>query len=106
MISDLLIHEVKDPRISGFISVTGVSISKDLSYAKVGISILGDDKEKENIFRGLESARGFLRKELSAHIRLRRIPELYFQEDDSIAKVSKLLELMDNISSPPEGIGG
>jgi ribosome-binding factor A len=79
--------------------VTGVSISKDLSYAKVGISILGNDKEKENIFRGLESARGFLRKELSTRIRLRRIPELSFQEDDSIAKGSRLLELIDNISS-------
>ena len=99
IISDLLIHETKDPRISGFISVTSVSISRDLSYAKVWISILGDDREKEIIFQGLESARGFLRKEIASHIRLRRIPELFFLEDNSIAKGSKVFEIMNNI--PP-----
>ena len=75
---------MKDPRI-GFITVTGVDVTNDLSQAKVYLSVLGDDEQKAPSLKGLEKASGFLRSELGKRIRLRHVPELIFKFDDSIA---------------------
>lgn len=80
-----LIPAVKDPRVSGMISVTAVETTPDLRYAKAYISVL-DKENGERVLKGLRSASGWLRRELGSALKLRYTPELVFQLDDSIDK--------------------
>ena len=97
-ISELLQHQVKDPRLGIFVAVTAVSTSPDLKYAKVFVSHIGNDEEKQKTLSVLTAASGFFRKELARQIRLRRIPELSFHWDDSIERGDHLQQLIDQIS--------
>ncbi len=103
-ISDLLIHQVNDPRIHGLISVTEVDVSPDLKQAKVYISIMGDKQEKSEVFQGIISASEFLRRELGNRMRMRYIPRLIFERDDSMEKAEHLNQLIDRaaMESPDE----
>ncbi len=103
-VSELLQRQVKDPRLGNFVSVTEVSASHDLRYAKIFISCIGSEEEKQETLSVLAAASGFFRKELSRRLRLRRIPELSFQWDDSIERGAHLLELIDQVTtdSTPE----
>ena len=98
-ISELLQRQVKDPRLGTFVMVTEVSTSSDLRYAKVFISCLDSQEEKQKTLSALAAASGFLRKELAKHLRLRRVPELSFHWDDSIERGDHLLRLIDQVSS-------
>ena len=98
-ISALLEREVNDPRLSKFVSVTEVTLSPDLMHAKVYVSTLGSEMNKEDLLAGFNKASGFLRKELAAHLRLRQMPELSFHYDDSIERGARLLELMSELST-------
>ncbi|MFC1985662.1 30S ribosome-binding factor RbfA [Chloroflexota bacterium] len=97
-ISDLLQRQVKDPRLGNFISVTEVSTSPDLKYAKVFVSCIGGEEEKRDTLSVLVSASGFFRKELARRLKLRGIPELSFQWDDSIERGDYLLQLINEVS--------
>jgi ribosome-binding factor A len=97
-LSDLLQRQVKDPRLSTFVAVTDVSTSTDLRHAKVFVSHLGTEAEKQEILRVLESASGFLRKELAQNLKMRRIPELSFCWDDSIERGDHILKLIDQVT--------
>ena len=101
-ISELLQRQVKDPRLEFFIAVTGVSTSPDLKYAKVFVSYLDSGEGKQKTLDALASASGFLRKELSRNLRLRRIPELSFHWDDSIERGDHLLRLIDQVNPPQD----
>jgi ribosome-binding factor A len=98
-ISGLLQREVKDPRINQFVAVTDVSLSADLKYAKVFVSCMGSEEEKKTMLSGLGAASNFLRKQLAKRLRLRHIPELSFEWDDSIERGDHLLQLIDKIST-------
>lgn len=98
-ISQLIQYEVKDPRI-GFVTVTGVEVTGDLSQAKIFVSILGNEEELQNTLVALEKAKGFLRSEIGKRIRLRHTPELIFKLDESIAYGSKIESLLKNIQEP------
>jgi ribosome-binding factor A len=98
-ISELLERQVKDPRLGSFVIITEVSTSSDLRYAKIFVSRMGNETEKQETLSALVGASGFLRNELSKHLRLRRIPELNFRLDDSIERGVRLLELIDRVSS-------
>ena len=102
-ISALLEREVNDPRLSKFVSVTEVTLSPDLMHAKVYVSTLGSEMNKEDLLAGFDKASGFLRKALAAHLRLRQIPELSFHYDDSIERGARLLELMSELSIQKDG---
>jgi len=97
-ISELLQRQVKDPRLGNFISVTEVHTSPDLRYAKIFISSIGSDEGRQETLSVLAVASGFFRKELARRLRLRRIPELNFQWDDSIERGDHLLKLIDDVS--------
>ena len=103
-ISELLRRQVKDPRLNSFTSVTEVSISSDLRNAKIFVSHIGSEEQKEETMSALTSASGFFRSELAKRLRVRRIPELSFQWDDTIERGAHLLELIDQIAaeSTPE----
>ena len=96
-----LIPAVKDPRVSGMISVTAVETTPDLRYAKAYISVL-DKENGERVLKGLRSASGWLRRELGSALRLRYTPELSFVQDDSIVKGAHILELLRSVEGPKE----
>jgi len=98
-ISGLLQREVKDPRINQFVAVTDVSLSADMKYAKVFVSCMGSEEEKKTMLSGLGAASNFLRSQLAKRLRLRYIPELSFEWDDSIERGDHLLQLIDKIST-------
>ena len=96
-----LIPAVKDPRVSGMISVTAVETTPDLRYAKAYISVL-DKENGERVLKGLRSASGWLRRELGSALKLRYTPELVFQLDDSIDKGAHILGLLRSVEGPKE----
>jgi len=96
-ISGLLKREVNDPRLSELISVTEVSLSPDLKYAKIFVSILGDETNKRDMLAGFNAASGFLRRELTSRLKMRYIPQLSFHYDDSIERGARLLKLMGQV---------
>lgn len=96
-----LIPNVKDPRVTGMISVTAVETTPDLRYAKAYISVL-DKENGERVLKGLRSASGWLRRELGSALKLRYTPELVFQLDDSIDKGAHILELLRSVEGPKE----
>ena len=95
-ISGLLKREVNDPRLSELISITNVSLSPDLKYAKIFVSILGNEANKRDMLAGFNTASGFLRRELASHLRLKYVPQLSFHYDDSIERGARLLNLMED----------
>lgn len=97
-ISEIIQKNVKDPRISGIVSVTDVDLSADYGYAKVYISIFGTDEQKENTMLAIEDSTPYIRKEVGRRIRLRHVPELEFRSDDSLERGSKITSLIDKIS--------
>ena len=88
-----LIPTVKDPRVTGMISVMAVDTTTDLRYAKVFISIL-DKSDEQQVMRGLKSASGWLRRELGHRLQLRYTPELSFVLDESIDKGAHILAML------------
>lgn len=105
-IGELLKRQVKDPRLGVFVSVTEVDTSSDLRHAKVFVSILGSVEEKKEALRALTAASGFLRKQLSERLALRRIPELNFVEDVSIEQGAHILELIKQVVTEEEADKG
>ena len=97
-ISDILLRDIKDPHISGIVSITDVEVSHDNSFAKVFFSVFGDDKTKERTKLALEKNTPKIRYEIGKRIRLRLTPELHFIEDDSLERGTRVTELIDKIS--------
>jgi ribosome-binding factor A len=97
-LSDLLQRQVKDPRLDTFVAVTEVDTSTDLRHAKVFVSHLGSEAEKEEILKVLGAASGFLRKELAQNLKMRRIPELSFCWDNSLERGDRVLRLIDQVT--------
>lgn len=95
-LSTLIREEIKDPRLPELVSVTAVRVTKDLRYAKVYVSIFGDDSKKEGALAALGHAAGFIRHEIGQRIQLRYTPEFQFKLDDSIEKGMQLSKLIDD----------
>ena len=94
-----LIPTVKDPRVSGtMISITRVETTPDLRFAKTYVSFLEEDKAKDAI-KGLESASGYLRRELGAALQLRHTPQLQWALDDSITYGARMLKLINSLDT-------
>ena len=87
------IRTVKDPRVTGMISVTAVETTPDLKFAKIYISVL-DQSDCAQVLKGLKSASGYLRRELGRTLNLRNTPELTFVRDDSIDKGAHILDML------------
>jgi len=99
-LSEIIQHQLKDPRLDALVTVTDVSTSPDLRYAKVFISRVGDDEEKkQEIMKVLGIAARFMRKELMHNVSLRRVPELAFFWDDSIKQGIHISQLIDRINN-------
>ncbi len=98
-IGELLRCRVKDPRLSSFIAVTEVAISPDLRHARIFVSHMGSQEDRQETLDALVAASGFLRNQLARNLSLKRIPELSFCWDNSIESGTHLLELIDDVSA-------
>ena len=100
-----LLREVKDPRVSDLLSIVKIDVSGDLSYAKVYVSAIdGPDATAESV-AGLKNAAGFLRRELGKRLTLRKVPELRFVADDSIAQSAHIARIIDSFDETGEEKG-
>ena len=94
-ISILLLREIKDPRLSGLLTITQVRTSSDLRNAKVFLSVLGNDEAHTAALQGIQSAATFMRKQLRERLRLKYVPFLTFEIDDSMESSDHIFRLMD-----------
>ena len=97
-----IIRTVKDPRVSGMISLTAVNTTPDLKFCKVYVSVL-DKSDVNQVLKGLKSASGYLRRELGRALQLRYTPELVWTLDDSITYGAKMLELINSLEVSKDG---
>ena len=100
-ISRILREDMHDPRM-GFVSITDIELTPDLHIANVFVSVYGEDEQQQQSITALERATGFIRGELGRQLRsLRFIPELHFRLDPSLARGSRVLELLKQANIPP-----
>jgi len=114
IISDLLLHGLKDPRLHSLISITAVDVTSDYSYATVYFTVLGTQsqaqEELEDVIAGFESSKGFIRSKIGAALRLKHTPELIFKVDRSqeygrhIDEIIETLEYSDDSAKAGEPI--
>ncbi len=97
VLSDIIRNDLKDPRISEMASVTHVEISKDLKYAKAYISVFDSEKMKKSTIETLSHAEHFVKNEIGARLRIRRLPEITFLLDTSIEYSSKISEMLKKV---------
>ena len=95
-VSIIIPREIKDPRV-GFVTVTGVEVTNDLSYAKIFVSVLGGREEEERTLGALNNAKGLVRSEIGKRIRLRVTPEITFVIDRSLEKAARIGELLSQV---------
>ncbi len=95
-ISELILREIKDPRI-GFVSITSVDLTADLKHAKVFISVLGSERERKASLAGLHNAVGFIRRELGHRLRLKYVPEISIVYDNSIEQGARIISLIESV---------
>lgn len=98
-IATMLFSEVHDPRI-GFVTITKVMLTKDLRHAKVYFSMIGSEEEKRTTIEGLESASGYLKREIGKRLKLRYFPEISFKFDDSLEYASNIEKILKDIKKP------
>jgi ribosome-binding factor A len=102
-VATFLAEDAKDPRIIGLVTITGVDVTRDLRHAKIFVSIMGSDAERQATLEGLESAAGHLRSRIGRALRLRVAPEIAFRYDESIARAAKIEALLAELREPPSG---
>ena len=105
-LAEIIRNGIKDPRIQPMTSVTGVEVAPDLKTCKAYISVLGDEKAQEDTIKGLQSAEGYIRRELARTINMRNTPEIRFIMDQSIEygvnMTKKINDLTKDLKSEDE----
>ncbi|MDH3199000.1 MAG: 30S ribosome-binding factor RbfA [Candidatus Krumholzibacteria bacterium] len=107
LVSELLVSRIRDPRV-GLVTITSVRVSRDLSFAKVYYSVMGDTAAREETRKGLTSAGSFLRNAISEELGMRTAPELRFVYDDTIDRSMRIEEKLREVggSQAETGSGG
>ena len=95
-LSTMLIRDVKDPRVK-FVTITGVDVTNDLSYAKIYVSLYGSEEQQEQAWKGLQSGLGFFRREIDRRIDLRVAPILSFHKDTSMEYSSHIESILSEL---------
>jgi ribosome-binding factor A len=102
-VADLLTRgELRDPRI-GYITLTGVKVSPDLRVAKIFYSMMGTEQQRADTAKGLEAAKGFVRREVTAKVKLRVSPEIFFSFDPSLDEGDKIERLLKEVKAKEGG---
>ena len=100
ILSELLLREVRDPRLQG-VTITEVKMDPELMFADIYVNALGDESRQNEVLYGLKSANGFLRREIGKRVRLRITPELNFHWDVSLQRGERLNQLISSLDIPP-----
>jgi ribosome-binding factor A len=101
LLSELCQRQLSDPRLQG-LTITEVTIDRELQYADVYVNALGDENRQEEVITALLKATGYLRRELAGRLRLRTVPVLHFHWDPSLARAEYMGRLLDNLHIPSE----
>jgi ribosome-binding factor A len=101
VITETLARDVRDPRV-GFVTVTAVLVTNDLSHARVLVSVPGEEAEKTRAIEGLQSAAGFLRSRAARTLTTRTVPELHFELDRGLEHAVRINELLNSIRREDE----
>ena len=104
-LSNIIRNEVKDPRIHMLTSVVSVIVAPDLKTCKAYISVLGNQDAKEATIRGLNSAEGYIRRQLARNLNLRNTPEIRFILDESIEYGVNMSKLIDDVAKRDASLG-
>ena len=96
VITDALAREVRDPRV-GFVTVTAVLVTNDLSHARVMVSVPGEESDKTRALEGLQSAAGFLRSRAARTLTTRSVPQLHFELDRGLQHAARINELLNTV---------
>jgi len=99
-ISELIQREMNDPRLA-LVTVTVVTVDRELAHADVFVSTVGDEVRQKEVLQVLNGAKGFIRREVSRRVRLRRSPELIFHWDASPEKADHVAQLLDELKTSP-----
>jgi ribosome-binding factor A len=102
VVAEALTREIRDPRV-GFVTVTGVLVTNDLSHARVIVRVPGDEAEKTRALQGLQSAAGFLRSRVARALTTRIVPELHFELDKGAEHAARIEELLESIRREDQG---
>src|SRR5688572_27506408 len=105
-LSDLLLREVRDPRLGALISITHVEVTPDLNNARIFVSVLGDDEIQTNALKALNAAAAFFHRELKSRLQMRRVPFLVFKLDTSIAEAAEMLAHINEATRSDETLTG
>lgn len=113
-ISQMLLSDIKDDRVgAGMVSVTEVTLTKDLQFARVYVSIFGSEAAQQETMTGLQAAARFIRREIGHRLALRRTPEVVFYQDHSLERGTRVLSLINQLqreqeekSPPSDPLGG
>jgi ribosome-binding factor A len=100
-VSQLIERELQDPRVAG-VTITDVEVSPDTRHAKIFYSLIGDDEQKAEVQHGLESAAGWLSRELGKRLRTRHTPHLAFEFDQSLEYGDRMSRLLDELKAKGE----
>ena len=110
IVSDLLLRELKDPRLSGMVSISAVDVTEDGSYATLYITVLGASaseessrEEKEEVLSAFKSAKGLIRKEIGKQVKLRHVPDLTFKIDESLEYGRHISKIIDELGIEKSG---
>ncbi len=95
-IAELLMNKIRDPRVKG-VTLTGISLSNDLKNARIFFSVLGAESDVKQAMAGLESAKGFIKRQLGSGLELRNVPDIIFDHDPTLANGNRLEQLFKKI---------
>ena len=98
-VSNTIQNKIKDPRKSAMVSVTKVDTTKDLTYTKVYVSIFGSESSKKETIEALKSSTGLMRKEIGAHVKLRHVPQVIIEIDETIERAIHLESIFHQIKA-------
>ncbi len=96
-VSNTIQNKIKDPRLSAMVSVTKVDTTKDLSYTKIYVSVFGNELAKKETIQALKSSTGLIRKEIGIHVKLRHVPQVIIEIDETIERAMHLESIFHQI---------
>ena len=103
ILSELMLRQMRDPRLQD-LTITDVTIDRELQYADVYVNALGDDARETEVMAALQGARGYFRRELASRLDLRTVPQLHFHWDPTLAHAEQISQILDGLDIPSESV--
>ena len=101
ILSELVLRQISDPRLQD-LTITDVTIDRELQYADVYVHALGDDDRQDEVMVALQGAKGYFRRELAGRLDLRTVPQLHFHWDPTLAHAEHINQILDSLDIPTE----